>query len=457
MKVNLILAAGLALASVAAQADPDPSTVQATVTAPKNLARQHLGANLLIYTPGSSTYEPTEAAAAWLDDDIATGWPALTGKQDYLLALPEPELVNNFAISARNAVGTVTLYAGDEVAPPGSSSWTVLEKDVPIESLNEKLGKPFGRFAKYILIETNLSDSGPWYSLYLYGDKDASAYHIQQRAQPVDPRTVFGPYTNPATSFNISSLYAHCKVMTAGGDSASWQNAIDDNPSTGTFVAATLNDPGLAIQYDRAYAVERISLLTDPGTKGKLDIYVINQNAASTTTSRTEGSQYIKVTDETAALATDAAAPAAPAGDATAAAPSAPAPAAPIDLTNQKPVETVNFDGTNPRASVDFTPTTGNVLVAKWTPDTAGQPLNIREVDSFGDLALNDYQLTPDAVASAPSTEDTADSKDGGKQVLPTETGGKEQLPPAVGEEDPMKTPFIPGVPVFPPNIPVSP
>jgi len=26
-----------------------------------------------------------------------------------------------------------------------------------------------------------------------------------------------------------------------------------------------------------------------------------------------------------------------------------------------------------------------------------------------------------------------------------------------VGEEDPMKTPFIPGVPVFPPNIPVSP
>jgi len=35
--------------------------------------------------------------------------------------------------------------------------------------------------------------------------------------------------------------------------------------------------------------------------------------------------------------------------------------------------------------------------------------------------------------------------------------GGKEELPPAVGEENPMKTAFIPGVPVFPPNIPFSP
>ena len=125
MKVNLILAAGLAFAvsAVAAQTDNNEAATgraDSAITSPKNLARQHLGANILVYDATSQTYAPTEAAAAWLDDDIATGWPALTGKQDYLLALPEPALVNNFFISARSVTGTITLYAGDELGNIGS-------------------------------------------------------------------------------------------------------------------------------------------------------------------------------------------------------------------------------------------------------------------------------------------------------------------------------------------------
>jgi len=446
MKVYQILAAGLALATVAAvQANNADGIEQGSsaMSAPKNLARQHLGANLLIYNEANQTYAPTEAAAAWLDDDIATGWPAMTGKQDYLLAMPEPALVNNFCISARSATGTVTLYAGDEAAAPGAKSWTLLEKDTPVATINEKLGKPFGRFAKYILIETNLTESGPWYSIYLYGDKSATAYHIQQRAQPVDPRTVFGPYTNPQTSFSLSSLYAHSKVTAAGGNAAAWQNAIDDNPQSGAFIPATQKEAGLAIQFDRPYAIQRVSVLTDPGAKGKLDLFVVNQDAQGTqgaggTTSRSAGSQYIKVANETAALGTNTGA----------------AAAAPVDLSDQHPVATLNFDGSNPRASRDFAATSGSILMARWTPDAAGQPMNLREIDSFGDVALNDYELAPENVAEAP-TKDASDSKASGKESIPSE--GKEELPPAVGEQEPVKTPFIPGVPVFPPNIPVSP
>jgi len=444
MKVNLILAASLALfATMAARAENnDPATPSAAVAvnAPKNLARQHLGANLLIYNQTSQTYSPTEAAAAWLDDDIATGWPALTGRQNYLLALPEPALVNNFSISARSATGTVTLYAGDEAAPPGAKSWTLLAKDTPVAAINDKLGKPFGRYAKYILIETNLTESGPWYSIYLYGDKQATAYHIQQRAQPVDPRTTFGPYTNPDTSFNLSSLYAHARVTSAGGDPGAWQNAIDDNPRSGTFIPATGNEAGLVIQYDRGYSIHRVSVLTDPGTKGKLDIYVAAGPAqgSAATTSLSDGSQYIKVANVTAALGADA------------------VPAAgPVDLSTERPVATLNFDGNSPRASYDFAPASGTVLMARWTPDAGGQPLNLREIDSFGDVALNDYELAPDAVAENPSASEAS-----GKEVIPSASGGKEALPPAVGEQDPTKTPFIPAVPGFPPvppNVAVPP
>jgi hypothetical protein len=158
--------------------------------------------------------------------------------------------------------------------------------------------------------------------------------------------------------------------------------------------------------------------------------------AGAPTASRGAGSQYIKVANETAALTADGAAG---------------TQVAPIELTNETPVQTINFDGTSPRASVDFTPTSGTVLAARWTPDAAGQPLNVREINAFGDLALNDYELAPDTVAEGPQG-----ANDGGKTVLPSESG-KESLPPAVGEQDPLKTAFIPGVPVFPPNIPVSP
>jgi hypothetical protein len=92
--------------------------------------------------------------------------------------------------------------------------------------------------------------------------------------------------------------------------------------------------------------------------------------------------------------------------------------------------------------------------MARWTPDTAGQPLDIREINTFGDVALNDYELAPEPVSEGPGAADASS----GKETIPAVgEGGKESLPPAVGEEDPMKTAFIPGVPVFPPNIPVSP
>jgi hypothetical protein len=109
-------------------------------------------------------------------------------------------------------------------------------------------------------------------------------------------------------------------------------------------------------------------------------------------------------------------------------------------------VQSITFDGSNPRASIDFTPTSGTELVARWTPDTAGQALNLREIDSFGDVTLNDYDLAPAAVAEGPS-------ETSGKEEL---GDGKQALPP-VGEELPNKTAFVPGVPVFPPNIPFSP
>src|SRR5438874_3168141 len=103
MKTKSILAAAFcsiaAVGAFGASADTEPATKQLQIY-PKNLARQHLGTNLFVFNATNQTYVPTEAAAPWLDDDVATGWPAMTGHHFYLISLAEPELLSNFCISA---------------------------------------------------------------------------------------------------------------------------------------------------------------------------------------------------------------------------------------------------------------------------------------------------------------------------------------------------------------------
>jgi len=449
MKLDHLVVIGLLATAAASQAANSENVPQEQLSHnyPKNLARQHLGANLLVFNPANQAYVPTEAAAAWLDDDVATGWPAMAGKQHYLVALPQPELIHNFCLSTRSGAGTVSIYAGDEPATPTSKSWTALAKDVPVESLNQKLGKSFGRFAKYVLIETNLTEAAPWYSLYLYGEKSASTYHVQKRVQPVDARTIFGPYVNPQTAFSLSSLYAHGRVAYANASdtATAWSRMIDDNPNTAVTIAPSTKEGGLVIRYDNAYAIQRISVLTDAAAKGRLDFFLLG-GAASTAPQSAETvdgtkSDFIKVSNAATGVPSNV--------------PVATAPDQPVSIANMTPVATISFDGSTSRGSADFTPASGSILVARWTPETEGQRLALNEVNSFSDVSPSNYE----AAAADSIAEDLQvdNSKGSGKEMLNPVGEGKETLPPAVGESLPLKTPFIPGLAPFPPNIPFSP
>lgn len=269
---------------------------------------------------------------------------------------------------------------------------------------------------------------------------------MQRRAQPVDPHTILGPYVNAQTDFSMSSLYAHGHVAfaNAADGAASWQKAIDNNPETALSIAPSDKVSGLVIRYENASAIQRIAVLSDGAAKGKLDFYVMSDSTAA---QNAEGSQYIKASNELDVPA---------AADGTA-----------ISVANQTPVATIRFDGSSARGSADFPPVPGSVLVARWTPETSGQLLAVREVNSFSDTSLSDNELAaaPDAVAEKESGRKAGASKDGkemldpvgeaGKETLAPESG-KETLPPAVGEALPLKAPFIPGPPAFPPNPPTQ-
>jgi hypothetical protein len=454
MKTKSILALGfLVISSAFAFSAPNEgdSTAKQLQIFPKNLARQNVGTNLFVFNPTNKTYVPTEAAAAWLDDDIATGWPPLPGTNHYLLSLASPQLVTNLAISAKSGAGTVSIYAGDEPAAPSAKSWTLVAKDISIDSINQKtLAKPFSRFAKYLLIETNIADPSPWYSLYIYGDKPAISYHIQKREHSVDTRSIFGPFLNDQTAFNLSSIYAKARVIysNTSDNSVSMQKFIDDNPESNLTLAPSKTESGLIVRYAQARTIQRLSILSDPSAKGRLDFYLVaNLPAAApvAAASTSQDAQFVKVTNT-------------PAGT------TAPqeAPASAVSLTGLTPTASIVLDGTSGRGSIDFPSVSASHLIIRWTPDTADQSIIVREINSFGDLSLNDYELVSDSLP--PVGEKTAD--DSTKKAYSSDYKGGPDYnsdykgdkggPDPVGELLPGKTPFVPG-PIGAPPLLTSP
>ena len=426
----------LLLTSLAATALGESDQAQKQLQAfPKNLARHHVGSNLFLFNSTSLKYQPTEAAAAWLDDDVTTGWPIMAGQQHYLLTLAEPMLLTNIAISTRPASGTVTLYVGDEPAAPGAKSWTAVAKGIPVESINEKkLARPFSRFGKYLLIETDIADPGPLFSLYVYGDRAAVNYQLRKRETPIDTRAIFGPYVNNATTFSISALYAHSTVTHAAspGGFISWQRVIDENPETGVSIMPTTDEAGLVLKLTPGHQLSRFAALTGGApAKGKLDFYVVpNVPVETTSTTTAAGGDLEKVSN----------APVAPTSKT-------------ASLAGLTPTATMTLDGSTTRGAIAFPGVAGGALLVRWIPATAGESLDLRELNAFNEVSLNEFELslTPEAVAESLDSSDGhngyADAGKDGKDYK----DGKGVAP--VGEFLSPHSPYLPGGLGFPPNL----
>ncbi len=410
MKSKTIVSfASILCTSIAFAADGGKSSSQLELY-PKNLARQHVGSNLFIFNPTSQTFIPTEAAAAWLDDDVSTGWPIMAGTQHYLLALSEPEMITNFSVSTRPTTGTFTVYVGDEPAPPSAKSWNVVARDLPLEAINEKrVARPFSKLAKYVLIETDIADPGPMFSLYVYGSKPAVSYDLRQRTLPIDTTAIFGQHVNSQTTFNQGGLYAKGRVDYANSPDGftAWQRAIDDNPDSALKVLPSTNESGAVIRLDGNQTLSRVSLLANQNAKGKLDIYALPEAAA------------------------------ADAGK-------------PVDVSGKTPTVSMIFDGSSSRSNMDFPAVSAAAVAVRWTPVSPSDAFSLREFASFSGITLANYEvsLNPAAVAAYDSV---------GYEDYRTNTDGKEVLGPDGKDAKEVAlappSPYLPGALGFPPNL----
>lgn len=388
---GIITLLSLACATVITSASAETPSPKQLQSYPKNLARQHHATKLSLYDATSKHYVATEAAAAWMDDDVTTGWPALAGKQYYMIELAEAQMLTNFCLSSKPGTGTVSLYVSNTEAAPGDAAWQPVETQVALNALNNKrLAKGINKTAKYVLIETNIADPGPIYSLYLYGEKSAASETIVRRSETADIRSLVGEFTNNQTAFSVSSLYANARVSYAGGQGSAttWQRAIDDNPETSTPVPPAAKESGLIVRFSEPRSVSRLSILADQNARGKAEIYLLSQ---------------------------------------------APEGALPVSVDGLSPSLTLTFDGSTARSSADFAETNASALAVVWKPESGESSLNLREINTFADLSLASYEVTDSVLNVALDTsatkkdESTSDSTaSDGKQIVQSNSEGKD-------------------------------
>ncbi len=417
---NLASILTIACSAAVIAANQEAPSAKQLAAFPKNIARQHYATNLFLYDASAQRYVATEAAAAWLDDDVTTGWPALAGKQHYLLQLTESQMITNFSLSAKPSSGSITIYAGQQAAAPGNKGWRAVAKDVSIESINQKkLANPLNVEAKYLLIETNITNPAPIYSLYVYGTKSASTEAIVHRAQSVDVRSTVGEFVNNQTAFNISSIYANGRVTYANaqGGNASWQRAIDDNAESFISIAPSTTESGMVVKFDAVHPVSRLALLTDQNARGKADIFLLAQ---------------------------------------------APANGQPVSIEGLAPSVTLTFDGTSARSSADFAETNATAMAIRWRPESGEAALNVRELNVFSDFSLAEYEVSgaPAAIAEGSDETKIVMAKHGdGKDVKAPIGEGKDVKAPIGEGPDPVESGpgFKPGNLGFPPRTPHNP
>jgi len=163
----------------------------------------------------------------------------------------------------------------------------------------------------------------------------------------------------------------------------------------------------VVVSYWGNQSISRVSLLTDGAAKGTLDFFAINE--AGTT----------------------------------------------VSLDGRTPTVSMVLDGSTTRSSIDFPAVAATKMAMRWTPATPNDSLNVRELASFGDTSLNNYEvaLKPEAVAAYdPGARTNGTGKDG-KDPKEIAQGPQDPKDPAEVADFRGGSPYLPGALGFPPNV----
>ncbi len=422
-----------------------PLTVQQASSYPENLARYNLGAQVEAMPKSqpiahlqlsTNSDDRNDAEAALLCNDPTVGYALPSGATTVLVSLPKIENLGSISFLTMAAKGSLTVATSSVKLSPESTQWhkTTEQEVIPGAVHVGNLGE-----AKYLRLTFNMAEPGRIAGFGVYANPQISDF-TTPRAHKFAVQDKSDSFA--LISYNYGDVHAKARALyvSSGADTKLANNMIDDQPTTTYAFAADDVTPTAVIDLGQSCNLRRLSVVYSP-RPGHMDFYVLqalpaaqNSEAAPAADGAKNGTPSMLQID-----------------DAT--------------LSNLKPVGSVDDNGSQGHASIDFPETAGRYVMVRWTPSgQATGAFALAEVAAFG-KGSNDTLLARNTEAGARDADSilrmqTSDGKtmlDGKTVIDAKDVPGEGLTPESPAEGPPPSLPQPPPFTFVPVLIPTSP
>ncbi len=415
-----------------------PPSIEELELLPKNLARWHLGASLLLpaengeFRPIRFYQQESVKEARLLQDEIATGFPLEPGVKDVVIDLGDFFPVSRFSALSFSAIGSVSLHGSETLQAFGSNRWVPLGPEIPFARRDYiDLRFPLADI-RFLWVRFNTGEPGEVSSLGVMGLVDIS--RTLMVARPAKPKPDAAPDAAPAgetemnpdadtprpapdsngelpgaLAYNFASIYSNSRVVyTSGGDPRLANYLIDDDLLSYYEVPSDNAQAVFVIDLADSNPVDSVSMVMESGNATIEGYFVDTLPFIEPTPQDAETVRFWRdaATGQPLLLASF--------GDSPVMADirfAQTTKARPVNVDPGffdalgKPV-IVNFTSDMDRVKLHIPVSSARYAILRWIPDDpAGATLRVFQINVMGRVEpeerLVEYQITPDAAASA--------------------------------------------------------
>lgn len=287
--ISVLFFAGVALTlNISTQAQPAPSIdlyrvpeadEQQLQRIPKNLARWHMGATLVlvkeeqflrIQVPDVGYFDES----VLLSDNSALTYTIAKGQHDYIIDLGQFMGVSRFFFNNESAAGTMQILSSDSLDPLNSGKWVKLTEPVAF-----KQGViPSTTFAEvdtqYLLVRFNIIDQGRIGHFGATGSLNITHANIQVGKGEETDETIKAQ--SPIIDYDFGAAHTGSRIVYASGGALEEILSLQDDDPTTSHQFPGDEESIIIIDLRKKTQMRSIAASFNPGQPGKLQVYLTN-------------------------------------------------------------------------------------------------------------------------------------------------------------------------------------
>jgi hypothetical protein len=248
---------------------------------PKNLARIHMGAQMMLAESYTATV-PNEIATVLLTDDASLDFPLKHGSHRIVVGLKSIHALNLLTLVNKNTEGTLRVFTATAMWPFDSAHWKPAAI-IKLETTGIVKGGLGFQESKFIRMDFVVSKPGAIASLGVFGDMQESEFIVRSKSKtnPVQDgfrREERGPVGVDHLNYDLAAAYADTEVLyvSSGNKGQDAGSMIDDRSDTKYLFEPEDSNPTVILDLHKVRSISRAVFQIDapPGT---MDVFFLKE------------------------------------------------------------------------------------------------------------------------------------------------------------------------------------